>query len=166
MLGRSGSWVRLWSVLVELEELVELGERQEQANLIVRAPEPNGLLPARGVPTQHDQGAQPRRVDYPGGGHVNHEGARAFRHLAQQLDRGPPKLPAGFEIQVRRSGEGALVVWHARSLQRGCRGSKGTADDQTFVTLAACSPFGPSRTSNSTWSFSFSDRKPSAWMAE
>src|SRR3990172_6003687 len=36
----------------------------------------------------------------------------------------------------------------------------------SLVTLAAWRPFGPSRTSNSTWSFSFNDRKPSAWMAE
>src|SRR5262245_38458866 len=37
---------------------------------------------------------------------------------------------------------------------------------QALVTFAAWRPLGPSRTSNSTWSFSFSDRNPSAWMEE
>ena len=43
-------------------------------------------------------------------------------------------------------------------------GGKG-AGDQTLRTFEACSPLGPSTTSNSTLSPSDSDRKPSAMMA-
>src|SRR5437762_549448 len=74
---------------LQLEQVVQLGQHQEEAQLLVRAAQADGEPPLGRLALNQHQRTEPRAVHRPRRREVDHEPPRAFRQLVQQLASGP-----------------------------------------------------------------------------
>src|SRR5690242_8526745 len=120
--GRGGRhwWANIWRSPIpstsfsarprlQLEQVVELRQHQEKAQLLV-GPAQTHRQPALGrLPLDQHQCTEPRAVDLARAGEIDHQASGTLGELFQQLGRRTAESGAGIEPQLFRSSQDPLA---------------------------------------------------------
>src|SRR2546426_11956210 len=101
--------VRLRHAALDLEQVVELREHEQEAQLLVRPTQAHGLASLGRLALDQHQRAQAGRIHLTRGRKVENQAPRAFRELLQQLPGGAAKV----DRKSTRLNSSHLVISYA-----------------------------------------------------